>query len=43
MKNVEVTKYSYVMVPQAIVTYGAAAQKMDIALSYSFGVVLGVN
>ena len=27
MKNVEVIKYSYVMAPQVIVPYGAAAQK----------------
>ena len=31
------------MVPQAVVLYGAAAQKMAIAKSYSFGVALGVS
>ena len=33
----------HVMVPQAVVLYGAAAQKMAIAKSYSFGVALGVS
>ena len=29
--------------PQAVVLYGAAAQKMSVAKSYSFGVALGVS
>ena len=39
----EVIKYSYVMVPQAIVPFGPAAPKTIIVVSYSFGVVLGVK